>query len=196
MLYNLFRFIFFVIFKLLFRYEVRGRENIPKSGGFILASNHVSYLDPIAVGIGTSRRLSYLGRHDLFSNPFFSLALYKAGVVPIKRKSADLAALKEAMRRVKRGLGLVIFPEGTRGAGLKEVQPGIGFLAAKLNVPVVPVFVRGTEKALPKASKFIKPVKISVFFGRQISIERRTPYPDIAQKIMDSIRRLSCESNN
>ncbi len=159
-----------------------------------MASNHVSYLDPIAVGVACQRKLNYMAKEELFRNPLFSWLLYRICVFPVKRDSADLSALKVAMRRVKAGGGLVLFPQGSRrfDGGPREPYAGIGFLTAKLNVPVIPAFVKGTEKSLPAGAKFIRLTNISVCFGKQISIERRMPYQDIARHIMDSIRHLSC----
>jgi len=118
-------------------------------------------------------------------------------VFPVKRDSADLSALKEAMHRVKdKQQGLLLFPEGTRsttGEISCDVQPGIGFLVAKLNVPVIPFFVKGAMEALPRGAKSYRRNRISVSFGEQIFIERRMPYQDIAKKIMEEIRHLSCK---
>jgi len=194
MLYSILRLLSAIALKILFRFKAKGLEHIPKRGGFILASNHVSYLDPIAVGVACQRKLNYMGKEELFCNPLFSRFLSRINVFPVKRDSADLSALKEAMRRVRMGEALVLFPEGSRrfdGAS-HEPYPGIGFLAAKLSVPVIPAFIKGTEKALPAGAKFIRLTNISVRFGKQISIERRMPYQDIAHHIMDNIRHLSC----
>jgi len=194
MLYSTLRFLSLIIFKLLFRIRATGIENIPKRGGFILASNHASYLDPVAVGVACKRKLNYMAKEELFRNPLSSWFFRAINVFPVKRDSADLSALKEAMRRVRRGEPLVLFPEGSRrfdGAS-SQPYPGIGFLAAKLNVPVIPAFIKGTGKALPPGAKFIKLTNVSVCFGKQISIERRMPYQDIAGHIMDNIRHLSC----
>lgn len=192
MIYIISRLFCALILKIFLRIEIKGKENIPKKGGFILASNHVSYLDPVALGVACTRKLNYMARHDLFYNRLFSWWLFRAGVFPVKRDSADLSAIKEAMRLVKSGNGLVIFPEGSRrfDSLSTQPQPGIGFLASKLNVPVVPAFVKGTQIALPKGAKFIKPTKISVHFGKQILIERGMPYQTIAELIMANIRNL------
>jgi 1-acyl-sn-glycerol-3-phosphate acyltransferase len=146
------------------------------------------------MGVACPRKLNYMAKHDLFCCPLFSWWLGAVGAFPIKRYYADLDALKEAMRRVKEGKGLLLFPEGTRSVNGRFLAPqaGAGFLAAKLDVPVIPAFISGTEQALPRGAKMVKPTVISVRFGKQISIERRTPYQDIAEKIMENIRRLSC----
>lgn len=179
----------------MFGLKAHGRQNIPKRGGFILASNHVSYLDPIIVGSACPRKLNYMARHDLFYNRFFSWWLDAVDTFPVKRDTADLSAIKEAMRRVKAGKGLLLFPEGRRkdanSTSFGKPQAGVGFLADKLDVPVIPVFVKGSEKAFPRGAKFIQPTKVDVYFGKQIKIERGLPYQDIAEEIMKNIRHLS-----
>jgi len=194
MVYVILRFLSSLILKCIFSLKVIDKEHIPERGGFILVSNHVSFLDPVVLGVASFRKLNYMARHDLFSNRFSSKFMSLIRAFPVKRDSADLSALKEAMRCVRSGGGLVLFPEGRRketNGKTHQPQAGVGFLAAKLNVPVIPAFVKGTEKALPKGAKFLNLAKISVRFGRQIQIERRMPYRDIAETIMENIRHLS-----
>lgn len=167
---------------------------MPRHGGFILASNHVSYLDPIAVGSACPRKLNYMARHDLFSSSFYSWLLYKVGAFPVKRSTADIWALREAIKRVGSGGGLLLFPEGRRltpGEEVSKAEAGVGFLADKLNVPVIPVHVSGTEKSWPRGTKFPVFAKISVTFGKQIHLERGLPYQRIAQLIMENVKNLS-----
>ena len=159
-----------------------------------MASNHVSYLDPIVLAIATPRKLNFMARDDLFRNAFFGWFIYSLGAFPVKRESADLSALKEAIRRLKQGKVLVLFPEGSRAfeGRSNEPQPGIGFLAAKSSVPIIPAFIKGADIALPKGAKKIRSTEIDVYFGPQISIEGRLPYEDIAANVMVNIRRLAC----
>jgi 1-acyl-sn-glycerol-3-phosphate acyltransferase len=175
--------------------EVAGKEHIPVKGGFILASNHLSNLDPTVLGAACPRKLNFMAKENLFHHPAFSWLLYNVGAFPVRRNSADLSALRQAMARLKDGKVLLIFPEGQRRQeGLsKVIQPGVGFLAAKSSLPIVPSFIRGTDGALPKGSKFIRPKKISVCFGRQIHVERSEPpnYQAIAKQIMHSIGQLA-----
>jgi len=196
MFYRLSKILAQVLCKLLFRYEVEGRGNIPSGGGFILASNHVSYLDPIIVGIASPREVSFMAKEEIFINSLVSWYIRKLGGFPVKRNSADLSAMKEAIRRLKSGRGVVIFPEGSRRFDSGETEPraGIGLIASRAGVPIVPAFVRGTDQALPKGARFIRPKKINVKIGEQIHIERSMPYEEIAHKVMDNIRRLSCSN--
>lgn len=193
MVYIILRFLSFLILKVIFRLEVRGREYIPKKGAFILAANHLSYLDPVVLGAACGRKLNFMAKHSLFLNPFFARLLPLLNVFPVKRDSADLFALKEAMRRIKKGGGLLLFPQGRRvekGAEFDKPHPGIGFLADKLDVTVIPAFVRGTGDALPKGARFIRPGKISVCFGKQVYIKKDLSYQDNAQLVMEEIRHL------
>lgn len=181
------------VFGFFFKIKVSGAENIPKEEGFILASNHLSYLDPAVLAIACPREVNFMAKKELFNIPLFSNLISALGAFPVKRNTADISALKEAIKRVNAGNGLLVFPEGSRKEGLTDLEPqaGIGFLAAKINAFVIPVFISGTDIAMPKGAKFIKPAKVSVTFGKQIRIERGVPYKEIAQKIMDSIRQLS-----
>ncbi len=195
MVYNITKFLATFFVKILFRLEVKGRENVPRSGGFILASNHVSYLDPVVLAVACPRKLNFMARHDLFIKPIFGSFIHSVGAFPLKRNSADIASIKEALRRLRQGKGLLLFPEGTRSSGKlkKDAQAGVGFLAVKSKVPVVPVFVKGTERALGKHAKLIRPTKISVYFGKPIYPENgisNSNYPDFTDNVMQQINLL------
>lgn len=194
MLYWIIRAIAVLACKILFRIKVFGKKNIPKKRGFILVSNHLSYLDPVVLGVACPRKLNFMAKHDLFYNPLFSWFISELGAFAVKRESADISALKEAIKRLKNGNALLIFPEGSRSVNRISTQPqaGVGFLAAKLDVPVIPAFIKGTDACWGRGTKFIKPLPISVYFGKQISLERRRPYQALASDIMRSIRQLSC----
>lgn len=194
MLYKLLSSLAWLALKSGFYLRVEGMENLPKRGGFILASNHSSNLDPVVLGAVSCRRLDFMAKQDLFEIFFLGWLISKVGSFPVKRGSADLSAIKEAVRRLSSGHAMLLFPEGSRSndGSVSRPLPGVGFLAAKANVPVVPAFVSGTAKALPKGAKFIRPARIAVRFGRQITLERRMPYQEFAQLIMEKIRNLSC----
>jgi 1-acyl-sn-glycerol-3-phosphate acyltransferase len=193
MLYKILWFLSKAFFKLLFRMQIVGRENIPSQGGFILASNHVSNLDPIAVGVASPYPLNFMVKEELFANRLSSWFFSKLGCFPVKRGSADLSAIKEAIRRLRDGGVLCIFPEGRRQeAGVVQEDPrrGVGFLASKLGIDVLPAFVEGTDKILPRGRKFIRPGRIKVTFGRLIHVKKDMPSEDIAQSIMWQIRHI------
>lgn len=193
MLYKLATFSTNTVLRLFFcKIKISGKENFPKKGGFILASNHMSNLDPAVLAAACPRRLNFMAKKELFDIPIFSNFISAVGAFPVKRNSADISALKQAIKLVNSGKGLLVFPEGSRkGGSSDDPLAGVGFLAAKTNAPVIPALVSGTDKAMPKGSKFIKRAEICVKFGKQISLERRMPYKDIAKQVMDNIRHLS-----
>ncbi len=189
-LYSFFHLLGIFIFKILFYMEVEGRENIPEEGPFILASNHLSFLDPPLLGISSPRKLYFLARKTLFKNKIFSAFIKRLGAIPIEREGSPMA-LRKGLDVLKEGKGLVIFPEGTRSRDgkLKNGKPGVGFLAIKGKCPVVPVFISGTDKALPVGAKFIKPTKIKVKIGKPLLFHDED-YISSTEKIMDSIKGL------
>ncbi len=197
MLYRILKPLAVLLLRFFFRLEVRGRENIPNKGGFILASNHVSYLDPVVLGASCPRQLNFMARHDLFLIPVFGALIRTLGAFPLRRNFADIASIKEALRRLQLEKGIVLFPEGSRSY-YKEisgrVQPGIGFMASKSQVPVVPAYINGTGKALGRQARFVRPAKIRVYFGKPIypkNYEVEDNYINFASKVMFEIKRLS-----
>ncbi|MEW6101093.1 MAG: lysophospholipid acyltransferase family protein [Candidatus Omnitrophota bacterium] len=194
MIYAISRFAAWCLLKAFFSFKVYGRENLPKRGSFILASNHVSYADPIALGVACFRKCNFMAKSDLFKNKLFAWYLGSLNVFPVKRGSADYGALKEALRRLKGKDALILFPEGSRQDAetlSKEPEPGVGFLADKAGVAVIPAFIKGTQEALPKGLRFPRPCSISVRFGKKINIERGLSYEGISQIIMQQIKNLA-----
>jgi 1-acyl-sn-glycerol-3-phosphate acyltransferase len=197
MLYNIGKFLSYAFLKCFCAFTVSGQGSIPARGGFILATNHVSNADPLVIGAACPKPLHFMAKVELFKDPFFAWVLRQVHAFPIKRGTGDLPAIREAIRRVRRGGGLLIFPEGGRsGDGtIGNAHEGIGFLAEKLHVPIVPAYISGTDKVLPKGSGRVRASRVEVRFGKQILVERRMPYQAVADKIMEEIRRLSCVSN-
>jgi len=182
-----------LIFGPYFRLRVYGKEEIPRKGAFILASNHASFLDPIILGIACPRKLNYMARDTLFRNILFGWLLRGVGSFPLKRDSADKSALKEALRRLANGGGLVLFPEGRRirlQGEKTEPLAGVGFLAAKSRALVIPAYLKGTDKAMPPGARLVLPHKISLYFGKGFCVDSQAPYVEIAQLVMQKARLL------
>ena len=174
---------------------VLGKENIPRNSAFIVASNHLSNLDPFLIGLSLQRRPSYMAKDALFQNRILSWMLKSVEAFPVRRDSADVWALREALRRLKRGMSIVMFPEGTRKTSTenKKVQSGIGFLAVKGNVPVVPVYIDGSDKVLPPGAKFPKRNHITVLFGKPLIFSKEQSYSEIVTNVMNEIEALSLQ---
>ena len=191
-LYWFLRFFCLLLGKFFFHLETRGRKFIPRKGGFILVSNHASFLDPIILGVVSSRVLSFAARDSLFRNKLFAALLSEIGVFPIKRWSADLGAVKESLRRLRNNSGLAMFPEGTRSPNgeIQDITYGFVLLAHKAAVPIVPAWISGSKRAWGKGSMLIKPAKIKVVFGHPLHIEGRQDYARIARDVFEQIRLL------
>lgn len=154
------------------RMKVEGRENIPADGIFILAPTHRSILDtPISSGV-TRRRMRFMGADKWWSNKWFGKLLSMLGGFPVTRGSADREALRRCIALLEGGEPLVLFPEGERKSG-PIVQPlfeGATYIAAKTNAPIIPVGIGGSEKAMPKGARFIRPKKLHVIVGAPITV--------------------------
>ena len=146
-LYRFCRFICLVICKLLFNLKVYGREYIPRQGGFIIAANHVSYLDPILVSVACPRVINFMAKEELFRNRLFGGFLAMIRVFPVNRHSQDFGAIRQALLRLRQGQILGLFPQGQRGTALDsdKNKQGVGFFAVKGKVSVIPTFVRGSS---------------------------------------------------
>ena len=197
------RFWFRLGLKIWNRFQAFGGNNMPAQGGVIIASNHASFLDPPIVGSGlTQRYVRFLARNSLFQNRIGAWWARNVGVVCIDRNRGDIAAFKAALLVLKAGGALCLFPEGTRtlDGNLQPPKAGIGFLIMKAEVPVVPVYVEGSFAAFPKGAKWIKPAKITVHYGPQISPsefrqlgsgeERKEIYSKAAELVMAKIAEL------
>jgi len=111
----------------------RGKEHVAKSGPVILAPNRVSYLDPVIVGVATSRRVHFMARKELFRNPLVGWFLHALQAFPVTRERIDPSTLKRTLSLLAAGQVVLMFPEGTRGDGrtVRPAKPGIAVVAAE-----------------------------------------------------------------
>ncbi len=178
--------------------KVIGSGNIPLAGGLIVASNHSSYLDPPAVGAATrlQRTTHFMARDTLFVKPLMGWFLRNVGVIALDREKGDVRAMRTAIQLLKGGGSVALFPEGTRSEDgtLQPAKPGIGFLVAKGQTPVLPVYVHGSYAAWSKSSGGLKHLPITVIIGRLITREEiqrcgkgREAYAKIGELIMERI---------
>lgn len=159
------------------RFETIGTEHIPDMGGCVLTPNHASFLDPPLVGVGVRKRVvHFLARASLFRFPIMGWWYRRIGTIPIEQDRGDLAALRSALKELQSGKVVCLFPEGSRSPDgeLQTPKGGVGFLIAKAKVPVVPVYVDGTFRAWPRGGRWIKPVKVRVFYGPPIAPDEFT----------------------
>ena len=209
MLYQILRLFSILLCKILFRVTVKGREAIPQKGGILLVSNHASYLDPILLGVVCPRPVHFFARADLFKKNFWFGGLIRAlHAFPVDiHRPLDKDAIEKAIKKLKEGEVVVVYPEGTRSrdGALHRGQAGAGFFAVKAGVPVLPVYIRGAYAAFPPGAWVIRPQKISVHFGKILFFppptlrpedvssqkgHRQRFYQKIADQMMEAIREI------
>jgi 1-acyl-sn-glycerol-3-phosphate acyltransferase len=171
--WQFFRFLCFWFSLLLLKARAFARHNVPQSGGVLLVCNHQSFMDPVLVSIYLHRESSYMARDTLFIKPMFRKLITFLNAFPIRRDTADTAAIKEALRRLKSGACLVVFPEGTRtpDGRLQKMRPGITAIAKKAKVPLVPTFIDGMYQAWPRSRKYPGPGDVVIEYGKPITPE-------------------------
>ena len=182
------------IFKVVYRYKVINGSNIPEKGGFIIASNHLSFSDPVLLGLGQKRRLFFMAKIELFKNKFFGALIRALGAFPVERGAGDNKAIKTGEDLIKDGEIMTIFLEGgrTKTGELMRPRSGCALVAQQMQVPVIPacITVVGNPKHL-----FAKRV---IHFGEPLTPQElgltvdggRKELKFASNKIMDEIRKM------
>ncbi|MBL7050319.1 MAG: 1-acyl-sn-glycerol-3-phosphate acyltransferase [Nitrospira sp.] len=202
--YKIIAFTIRIILRLNGGFHIINVENIPKEGGVILAPNHISYLDPPVVGSAVPRKANFMAKKGLFDIPVLG-KIIRGAAYPVDRDKPNPSTIKETVKRLKKGEPVVMFPEGQRNitGELMESKRGISMVVAMSRVPVVPVFIAGSDKALPANAKWLKRAKISVVFGKPIyynpqsldgeNKRRQDLHEEFGSKIMAAIQKMKNE---
>lgn len=179
--------------RLIWRYEVSGRDRVPSVGPFILCPVHRSYVDFLVAGMAVRRRMRFMAKDSLWRAPRFGRFIEAMGAFPVDRSGADRAALRLAEQALRGGEPLVMFPEGRRqqGARITEMQQGPAFVACRNRVPIVPVGIGGSDRAMPIGAKMIRPARVRVLIGEPIypdvPLEGRIPRP-VVERTTEQLR--------
>jgi 1-acyl-sn-glycerol-3-phosphate acyltransferase len=191
-----------LVAKIIYRVKVSGTNNIPQSGAFILASNHISYFDPPLVGSCITREVYFFAKKELFNFKPFGFVLNRVNARPVKRGVIDRSALETAIEILKAGKALTVFPEGTRSKtdDFLPPKPGIGMIAREAGVSIVPAFIHGANRL---SDCFWGKTRLTVKYGGPISAEwvkcqsaEKEGYLSIAGEIMKRIGKLKTEYQN
>lgn len=171
----------------LYRFEVIGAENFPKDGGILLCANHIHALDPPVVGMTAPRTVHFMAKEELFNLPVLGPILPQVNAFPVKRGMSDREALRMALKILKGGEVVGLFPEGTRSTDgvLKKGLSGAGFFALRGNADVVPCAIIGPYKMWRK---------VKVVYGEPLLMEpfreRKASADEVTEEIMASIQAL------
>lgn len=199
MFYSFTCFLIGIVARIFFSIRIIDHENIPKEGAVIIAANHLSNLDIPFLAYSIGRGADFMGKKELFNVPLFGYLLRMLNGFPVDREKIDRAALREAVKRLKTGRVLVIYPEGRRSPDgtLQPGKPGVGMLVRMSGAKVIPAAIIGTDKAMPRGSWFMKPVPVTIKFGKPIDFNcmaentgEKGDVVKITKIIMDKIGEL------
>ncbi|MBL9219259.1 MAG: 1-acyl-sn-glycerol-3-phosphate acyltransferase [Opitutaceae bacterium] len=198
--YGFFHYLAGLVHSMWFRGEVAGTDNFPAEGPFLIASNHASHLDPPMVGCQIAKQMRFFARKSLWNNRLLAWWLDQVETIPVERDSGDIGAIKKVLLALKEDRAVVLFPEGTRSPDghLQKAKAGVGLMACKTGVPVVPCRVYGSFAAFGKGAKVPRfGTPVSIVFGPPIPAADyddpaagKARYETAAQRIMERIAAL------
>ena len=173
--------------KIVYRYKVIGKENIPKEGSVLFCGNHRSNLDPPMMVIACPRKMRFIAKEELKNNLLFRYLCYVYEAIYVKRDSKDITALKDALKTLKNGQCIAIFPEGTRNGIEKgeQVKGGAAFFALRTGAKVVPVGLSGGLKPFQK---------VTITYGKPLDFSDRTMNKENEKEVLEST--TECIMNN
>jgi len=171
MAYYFFRFIILLLFKILSRRQVVGKENIPQHSSCIVVANHVNLLDSPLLGVSMGRKVYFMAKEELFDSRFIGWLAGQSGAFPVAKGKLDRRAGRRALELLAQGQMLVILPEGKRSedGNLGPAYPGAALLAGKCRVPIVPVGIIGTSQLIGKWWFLRRPI-ITLNIGRPFTL--------------------------
>jgi len=175
----------------LFDLRFSGVSNVPRTGGVLLLSNHQSFLDPVMLALPLPRPMSFLAKAELFDVPVFGWLIRQLNAFPVRRGEGDVAAVRQAIRRLREGHVLTIFPEGTRtrDGEIGPIQPGVAMIVRRAGVPVVPAVIDGAHIAWPRGQRWPAPARVRVVYGRPLLLEG-TNAPQTVELIGRTLREM------
>lgn len=203
-LYRIVRDLVVLICRVYWRASYRGLDKVPRSGAFVVAPVHRSFIDfGLASGV-TRRRMGFMGKDSLWKNRTFGRFISTLGAYPVRRGAPDREALRRTLEFLERGEPVVLFPEGTRRSGpeVTGLHEGAAYVACRAGVPIVPVGIGGSERAMRKGQRLPRPVKVVVVVGDPIHpplpgegrpTSRRAVH-ELTEKVAAEIQRLFDEA--
>lgn len=162
------------LFKIFYRVDVSGLENLEDlDKPYILCSNHIHVFDPVAISINIDDQISWMGKKELFEKRFLGKLLYKFGAFPVDR-DAGLSALRTSMKLLRQDKILGIFPEGTRVKNMdyENAKPGVALLSIKTKTPLVPIHIQSSYRIFSKIRIVIgEPFEFTEAYDKNVSSE-------------------------
>lgn len=199
MLYSLFKLLGEVIFGTYYRVKRIGLKSYPREGPLILVSNHISYIDPLLIGLTFPRQIAWMMLESIYSRPVINYICRRTSVIPVKRDARDLQAVKRAIGVVEKGRVLGVFPEGrmSRDGKLQSfLGHGAAMISLKTGAPVLPAAIEGSSHSFPPEGRFPRPAKVVVKYGSLLSFSKRKgkldreTVVDVTEKLRQAVGAL------
>ena len=199
MLYRVVWLFLLTLNKVYWRLRIEGKDHVPRTGAFVLAPVHRSFIDFGLTSSITRRRMRYMGKDSLWKVSLFGKFISALGAYPVHRGGADREALRRTIEVLEGGEPVVIFPEGTRrfGPKVENLFEGAAYVATKVGVPIVPVGIGGSEQALRKGERIPRPVKVTIIVGPPIDPPKsegqrtsRRAVHELTLQLRDEVQRL------
>lgn len=190
MLYKIVLIIVRIAMLFVFRIRTKGYENVPSEGGVIYAFNHRSNWDPVLAGVTSKRQIRFMAKEELFKNPFFGSLIKALGAFPIKRGKGDIGAFKGAVKILRDGGVMLMFPEGHRikEGKIVKAKPGVALIAQMAKAPVVPVNISGKYSWMSKITvTYGQPILLDEYYGQKLEQDK---IQELADGILNSVRAL------
>ncbi|MFO0016841.1 MAG: lysophospholipid acyltransferase family protein [Synechococcaceae cyanobacterium] len=181
------------LYRSLFRGRNSGRERVPRSGGLVVVANHGSHLDPPLLGQVIGRPVAFMAKAELFRVPLLGPLIRALGAYPVVRGGSDREAIRVASDRLAHGWAVGVFLDGTRQSDgrVHDPQPGAALLAARAGVPLLPVAILGSHRALGRGQRLLRPARIHIRIGSLID-----PPPSRRRADLEATTRLAQEQIN
>lgn len=199
-LYGLCHYIIRCFHQAIFRGEVAGLENLPADGAFLVASNHASHLDPPFIGAVLPHQMAFFARKTLWKPGIGAWWMDSVGAIPVDRDGSDLTAIKRVLSTLAAGRPIALFPEGTRSPDgeLQPAKAGVGLIACKTRVPVVPCRIFDSHLALDRVGGFQPGTPVDIVFGPPLppdaydhKSDGKERYQRASERIMTAIAAIS-----
>jgi long-chain acyl-CoA synthetase len=191
--------VFYLIFRIFLRLEVRGLENLPARGPYLICPNHLSYMDPLVVmsvlPYRVFKKVFFVGASEYFTSWPMRFLARLANIVPVDPDAHLLRAMKVGAYGLRQGRILCIFPEGARSfdGELKEFKKGAAILSREVGVPIIPAGLQGTYEVWPRDSWRIRPHKVKVSFGSPLQASdgsEEIPYQADTERLQQAVSTL------
>jgi 1-acyl-sn-glycerol-3-phosphate acyltransferase len=174
-------------------WEVKGNENTPKKGPVLIVCNHLHLADPPIVAASIKLKCVLMAKEDLFQNGWSRFWVKNFGAFPVRRGGIDREAIRQAEEWLKKGVSVIMFPEGSRSknARMQPALPGAALIASRMGVPVLPVGINGTDKLRRLGWCFLHHPKITVTIGQPFNLPTNDGKPtrEQRQELMNDIMR-------